>query len=129
MLVAIALDRRTSDLRRIRALAALLFVPTDLGRDTCRQVIRDKGGADGGAASLEVAACAGTLGGFGPEVRGELLPLLGHPVAEVRAAAAYALGSGRLPEAVTLLRRRLAVEGDAAVRRAIDEALRKLVRK
>ena len=126
VLVAIARDRHTSDLRRVHALGALLYVPTDLARRTCVGVIRDQARFDGGAASLEVAACAGTLSAFGPEVRPSLAPLLAHPVAEVRAAAAWALGAGRIPDARSLLRARRSVEGDTAVRSAIESALGRL---
>lgn len=132
VLIAIASDPATSPLRRVRALAALSAVPSTDGREACRAVVAARRAAAEGAAALELAACAHTLGASPGDPTAELGALLDHPVIEVRVAAARALGQSRgVPpaRAQALVRRRARVENDGFVRGVLDESLRRLGRR
>ncbi len=123
MLVAIASDGAASRLRRQRAMAALAWVPSVEGRELLRAVAREKARATAGADLIDLYTCARALGAFGPEVAPELVPLLAHPSADVRAAAATSLGQARAAGALGSLRLRFTVERDEAVQRAIVQAV------
>lgn len=128
VILQIASDPATPATMRLRALAALAWVPTPAGQAACRRVIRDEAGATEGLPVLEVGACAHTLGAFGPDSAADLVPLLAHPAAEVRLGAARGLESARPASAKTAVERRLAVEPDDSVRAALARAHRALRR-
>lgn len=129
VILQIASDPATPATMRLRALAALAWVPTPAGQAECRRVIRDEAGATEGLPVLEVGACAHTLGAFGPESAAtDLVPLLAHPAAEVRLGAAHGLESAKPASAKSAVERRLAVEPDEAVRAALARAHRALRR-
>jgi len=128
VLVDIAADPATHPARTLRALAALSFVPTTAGRDHCRRVIRDEGSADAGLPVLQVAACAHTLGAFGPAMAPELEGLLSHPSAEVRQGAVRGIEASGAAASVPVLKRQLAVEPDASVRQRLEQAVRTLAK-
>lgn len=126
VLIAIAADAATSPLRRVRALAALQWVPTAEGQAACQRVVREEGGALEGQPVLEVVACARTLGAFGASASADLVPLVSHPLAEVRIAAAHGLAAAKATGAIAALQDRLAVEDDAAAKDALARAVRVL---
>ncbi len=123
VLIAIARDPKTRPVRRARALAALGQVPTLAGRDACRGVIRDESRAASGPEVLDVAACARTLGAFGPQLQMDLAPLLAHPAPDVRAAAAEGLATAHAKLALPLLEHQLDREKDPAVRATLTKSI------
>jgi hypothetical protein len=128
VLIAVASDARTSPLRRVRAIAALRFVPSAAARAFLIALVRDEGSRDRGLAVVEVAAALGALAPYEPEL---VLPYLAHPSADVRQSAAAALASG--PSARTqlvqqALQARAAVERDRGVRALLDRHLADLAR-
>jgi HEAT repeat protein len=124
VLIEIAADPRTPGVRKLRALYALGFVPTEAGRAHCMKVIRDEGGKRDGIEVLDVKACAMALGSFGPASRLDLVPLLAHPSSEVRLGAARGLEKAKSFEAIDAIKRQLGAEPDEVVRDALTRALR-----
>lgn len=128
-LVAIAVDGKTRPLRRNRALAALGMVPSSEGRELLRAVVRDNLKASQGIELLDLRVAVRALGAFGPEEEADLVPLLVHSDADVRIAAAEALGEAHAMGAVPSLRLRMSVEREGAVVRALSRALEALAAK
>jgi hypothetical protein len=123
VLVEIARDPATRPIRRLRALAAIAFVPSEEGRALCREVIaRESSSVDGGEV-LDVGACAHTLGVFGKASLPDLLPLLHHASAEVRTGAIRGLAATRAPAAERALRAHLPSEPDAEVQARLRDEL------
>jgi HEAT repeat protein len=127
VLIEIAEDPRTQPLRRARALHALGWVPSVAGRDYLRATLRalaPPGRAPAGPAEvMALSACARALGRFGADAAPDLLALVAHPAADVRQAAAAALGESGALAARPALEQRLAVEPHPAVRAALARAL------
>jgi HEAT repeat protein len=110
---------------RVRAYQALALYPTDLSRTELVAAVSDHTdpGADGietvyGRAAMDALAQIG-----GAAATGDLRPVLDHPNADMRAAAAMALAKTGADEAVVALRDRLAVEDDAMVLVALRRSL------
>jgi hypothetical protein len=124
VLIAAASDLKASRWRRARALIALRFAPSEESLAFLRAVIDEKKPASQGADVLDLAAAAGSLAPYGRAALPDLLPLVVHASADVRHAAAQALGTIDAPEAESALRARLYVEKDVGVRDVVARALR-----
>jgi len=127
-LIAIADDPRTSRLRRMRAIYALGFRPSEAARAYAEAVLAEKGAAGEGADTLDAAAALAALAPYGEEALPTALRYLTHASGDVRQAAAALIGAWRAPSAEGLLRARLAVERDPGVRVELRGALRALSR-
>ncbi len=123
VLAAIAVDARTSPVRRNRALAALSAVPSMEGRDLLRAVLRDHRDATTGADVLDLRTAALALGAFGPDAAADLVPLLAHPTGDVRAAAAEGLARANAQSALPSLKLRLLTEREPGVQQALGRAI------
>lgn len=116
---------------RLRALRALGQyaddASADLAVETLELAVADHEDADEGIDVLYLRAAMGSLAVVaGPSSVDHLVPLLGHPVRDIRVAAAESLAVTGSAEAVSSLRARAAVEEVLQVRLAIMEALRQL---
>ncbi len=127
-LLSIAKDPATSPIRRLRAIEALGHVPTPAGQAYLQEVLRTRQGATDSLSVFELAAAARALGGFGPAVIGDLVPLLEHQSADVREGTIAALSRLHTEPASRVLRARLSVERDPGARAALLQALRPAAR-
>lgn len=113
---------------RLAALRALGQYGADaIADEALRDALAEYAPAAEGVELLYLRAAMGALAeASGPAAAGELAPLLEHPVRDVRATAAAALGRAGGAEAIPALRARLAVETVLQVRLALEDALRGL---
>ncbi len=118
-------DGKVELLIRARAIAALAYFPTSVGRKFLEETIAGKRAATepGDRLLLRKAAVAlGWMGGLGvPEKLG---PLLDHGDPDVRLDAAIGLGLTRLKSAADLMRKRFDIEPSPRVRSQIARQLR-----
>jgi HEAT repeat protein len=125
-LIKVADDPSTTRVRRMRAIYALRFVPSESAHAFLRQVVKENQSASEGAEVLDYAAALGSLAPYGEADLPVMLAALDHPSADARQAAAAALAQVRSPRAESALTLRLAVERDVGVRRHLTLALRAL---
>jgi hypothetical protein len=141
-LMNVAADAHWPRIRRVRAIAALRFVPSVAARDWLRSLAEDKRASCGAAASsaaasssssssgvedaacdaLELAAALSALQVYDGQAP-LLLSFVAHASADVREAAAAALAGAGARDAEPILRARVAVERDAGVRATLTRAL------
>jgi hypothetical protein len=124
-LIRYAEDRATSPLRRMRALAALRWAPSQAAREYLLSVIAVEKSATGGAQVLDVSAAAGALAPYGDEVLADVAALAAHSSADVRQGAAAALRAIDTPAARAIVQARFAVEPDPGVRRVLAAPARR----
>lgn len=113
----------TSPIRRQRAIAALLFVPSTAAHQFLLDVLAREGRATRGVQVLDAAAALSALAPYGQPSLAIVLPYLTHASADVRQAAATTIGALGLPAARGSLSARLAVERDPSVRLHLAAAL------
>jgi HEAT repeat protein len=118
-------DPTLSRLWRMRALYALRFVPSAAAHSFLLEVVAVRSSATEGADVLDYAAALGALTPYGSEELPTFLGALAHPSADVRHAAAAAIGLMKVPAVDGALKLRLAVEQDVGVRRALVRALQR----
>jgi HEAT repeat protein len=124
-LIDVAVDARTTRLRRTRAIAALRFVPSTAAHAFLRAVVLENKRATAGADVLDLAAAIYSLSPYTEETS-LVLSFVAHGSADVRQSAAAALAAIADPAAAGPLRARLAVERDAGVRLTLQHALKSL---
>jgi hypothetical protein len=125
-LIAVAADPKVSRLRRMRALYALRFAPSDAARRFAESVLAlDVGRTASGADALDLAAALSALSPYGDALP-TVLPFLAHVSGDVRQTAAALIGGWAPPSAEGILRARLTVERDPGVRLHLVEALRRI---
>ncbi len=127
-LITYASDARASRLRRLRAVAALRFVPSIAAHAFLDQLVAERAKATDGADVLDLAAALGALIPYGHDALATELRYLTHASADVRQAAAAALGQLHEPDARGALAARLIAERDAGVHVAVERALHELDR-
>jgi len=112
---------------RLRAYRALSLYPGATAATALRQGLTDHSADATGMATLYLRAITMALAAIdGALAVDDLAPLLDHSSRDVRAAAARALGATDSPDAIGVLRDRLAIESVSQVQLAIAEALRRL---
>jgi hypothetical protein len=117
---------------RIRAYRALALYPSSDTESALLDAVAQHGGATSGVdivylrAAMESLAQVASSGSLVSVAIATLAPMLDHPLRDVRADAARALGATGGADAVPVLRARLAEEELLQVRLAIAEALRRL---
>ncbi len=124
-LMNVAGDARWPRIRRVRAIAALRFVPSAAARDWLRALVSATRATCTDAAecdALELAAALSSLQVYDGQAP-LLLSFVAHVSADVRQAAAASLAGARALEAEPILRARLAVERDDGVRATLAHAL------
>lgn len=122
-LIDIASDGKSHGLARTRAVYALGLVPSLDGRRFLQALLVDKREARVGLDLGLLKAAARTVGVFGTEAAADLLPLVDHPVAQVRSAVAAGLARTGSPHAHSTLEQMLVVERDHDVRQEVARVL------
>jgi HEAT repeat protein len=129
LLISLAEDAALDPLLRARAVSALHHTPTVEARAHLAKILTRNGKSADTTDKLllrRAAVAAGWHGGSNVTVL--VGPLLDHPDPEVRVDAGVALGLSRLPDAVRLLRARVATEPDARERGHLGRQLQSLER-
>ena len=111
--------------QRQRAIVALRFVPTARARSYAQWLLQASAGATEGPQAIDAASAITALSAHADALP-LILPQLSHKLAEVRHAAAAAIGVLRAREAAGPIQLRLSIESDAGVRLVLGRVLRSL---
>jgi hypothetical protein len=111
--------------QRQRAIVALRFVPTARARGYAQSLLAASAAATEGPQAIDAASAITALSAY-PDALPLILPQLSHKLAEVRHAAAAALGVLRARDAIGPIQLRLSIESDPGVRLVLGRVLRSL---